>query len=142
VKFTTEGGKVEVKVGTEEGRAMLAVTDTGIGIPVADLDRIFERFARTALATQQVIPGTGLGLTIAKAIAEAHDGVITVDSEEGRGSTFKVLLPLQPVPGREAPAGGAPGPGAAAGAGAAAGPGAGLAPGTASGARRPVTGAR
>jgi K+-sensing histidine kinase KdpD len=48
-----------------------------------------------------VIPGTGLGLTIAKAIVEAHDGIITVDSKEGRGSTFKVLLPLQPVSGPE-----------------------------------------
>jgi signal transduction histidine kinase len=99
VKFTPEGGQVEVKVGIEGGRAMLAVADTGMGIPAGDLDRIFERFARTALATQQVIPGTGLGLTIAKAIVDAHDGSITVDSEEGQGSTFKVLLPLQSVPG-------------------------------------------
>ena len=77
---------------------MLAVADTGTGIPAADRERIFERFFRTALTTRQVIPGTGLGLTVAKAIVEAHNGTIEVDSEEGRGSTFKVCLPLRPWP--------------------------------------------
>ena len=64
---------------------MLAVTDTGIGIPAADQERIFERFFRSASATRQVIPGTGLGLTITKAIVDAHHGTITVDSRGGRG---------------------------------------------------------
>lgn len=95
VKFTPNGGKVEVKVGTEADRAVLAVTDTGVGIPAADRDAIFDRFFRSAIATQQVIPGTGLGLTIAKNIVTAHHGTITVDSDEGRGSTFRILLPLE-----------------------------------------------
>jgi PAS domain S-box-containing protein len=95
VKFTPDGGKVEVRLGTEGDQAVLAVADTGVGIPAGDLAQIFERFFRTAMATRQAIPGTGLGLTIAKAIVEAHQGTITVDSDEGRGSTFKICLPLR-----------------------------------------------
>ena len=98
VKFTPDGGRVEVKVGTEPGKAVLEVSDTGVGIPAADRDRIFDRFFRSAIATQQVIPGTGLGLTIAKNITAAHHGAITVDSEEGRGSKFRIWLPLEQVP--------------------------------------------
>ena len=99
VKFTPDGGRVEVRLGTEPGQAVLAVSDTGIGISAADREQIFERFFRTATATRQAIPGTGLGLTIAKAIVAAHDGTITVRSHEGRGSTFTVCLPLRPLPG-------------------------------------------
>jgi signal transduction histidine kinase len=98
VKFTGDGGRVEVRIGVAAGQAVLTVTDTGVGIPAADLERIFERFYRTAAATRQVIPGTGLGLAIAKAIVAAHDGTITVDSTEGQGSTFTVCLPLRPRP--------------------------------------------
>jgi len=98
VKFTPNGGKVEVKVGMDGPKAVLEVSDTGVGIPAADRDRIFDRFFRSAIATQQVIPGTGLGLTIAKNIVAAHHGTITVESDEGRGSTFRILLPLEQVP--------------------------------------------
>ncbi len=98
VKFTPDGGRVEVRLGVEGDQAVLAVADTGIGIPAADRERIFERFFRTAIATRQAIPGTGLGLTITKAIVEAHDGTIAVDSDEGRGSTFTICLPLRPLP--------------------------------------------
>ncbi len=99
VKFTGDGGTVEVSTGVADGQAVLAVTDTGTGIAADELERIFERFYRTAAATRQVVPGTGLGLAIALAIVEAHNGSITVDSTEGRGSTFTVRLPLRPVPG-------------------------------------------
>jgi PAS domain S-box-containing protein len=98
VKFTGDGGTVEVSVGETDGQAVLTVTDTGAGIPAADLERIFERFYRTAAAARQLIPGTGLGLAIARGIVEAHHGTITVDSTEGVGSTFTVRLPLRPVP--------------------------------------------
>ncbi len=97
VKFTPDGGRVEVTVGTDADKAVLEVADTGVGIPAADRDRIFDRFFRSAIATRQVIPGTGLGLTIAKNIVAAHNGAITVQSEEGRGSTFRILLPLEPA---------------------------------------------
>lgn len=93
------------------GQAVLTVTDTGVGIPAADLERIFERFYRTAAADRQMIPGAGLGLAIAKAIVEAHDGTITVESTEGQGSTFTVSLPLRPLPAAAGdPAGLAPAP--------------------------------
>jgi PAS domain S-box-containing protein len=103
VKFTPDGGSVEIRVGMEGDQAMFAVADTGTGIPAADRERIFERFFRTATATRQAVPGTGLGLTITKAIVDAHHGTIAVDSDEGRGSTFKICLPLRhlPVPGTQ-----------------------------------------
>ena len=103
VKFTPENGKVEVALAVEGDEAVLSVADTGIGIPAADQERIFERFFRTEAATQRVIPGSGLGLTISKAIVDAHQGSITVRSDEDHGSTFTVRLPLasgsRPRPG-------------------------------------------
>ena len=98
VKFTPRGGKIEVKIGMDGDEAVLAVADTGIGIPATDSERIFERFYRTATATRHAVSGTGLGLTIVKAIVEAHHGTIAVDSEENRGSTFEVRLPLRHPP--------------------------------------------
>ncbi len=101
VKFTPDGGKVELRLGMEGDQVVLAVADTGVGIPAADQERIFERFYRTAIARQQEIQGTGLGLTITRAIVAAHNGTITVESDEGHGSTFTVRLPLKPVPALE-----------------------------------------
>jgi PAS domain S-box-containing protein len=94
VKFTPEGGTVEVRLGTEDGQAVLSVADTGIGIPAADRERVFERFYRTEAATRRVIPGSGLGLTISRAIVDAHGGTIMVRSDGKHGSTFTVRLPL------------------------------------------------
>ncbi len=98
VKFTPDGGRVEVRLGSEGGQVVLAVSDTGVGISTADQVRIFERFYRTAIVRRQEIPGTGLGLTITKAIVAAHNGTITVESAEGRGSTFTIRLPLLRMP--------------------------------------------
>jgi PAS domain S-box-containing protein len=94
VKFTPRGGRVEVGVAERDGDAVVTVADTGIGIPPAEQERLFERFFRAESATRLAIPGSGLGLTISKAIAEAHGGSISVASEEGRGTTFSVALPL------------------------------------------------
>ena len=99
VKFTPDGGKVEVSLGMDGEQAVLAVADTGVGIPAADRERIFERFFRTEIAEREVIPGTGLGLAIAKDIVEAHHGTIAVDSNEGHSSTFTIRLPRQALPG-------------------------------------------
>jgi two-component system, sensor histidine kinase and response regulator len=95
VKFTPDGGRVAVTLGQEADQVVLTVADTGIGIPVADRQRVFERFFRTAAATQRAIPGTGLGLTITKAIVDAHHGTITVGSNSGGGTTFTISLPLR-----------------------------------------------
>jgi hypothetical protein len=94
VKFTPEGGKAEITLAAEGGEAVLSVADTGIGIAAADRERIFERFYRTEAATQRVIPGSGLGLTISRAIVDAHGGTIAVRSDGEHGSTFTVRLPL------------------------------------------------
>jgi len=94
LKFTAEGGSVTARTFSEGGLAVLEVEDTGVGIPEEEQERVFERFFRSTTATRQAIPGTGLGLVIARAIAEAHGGRITVRSRPGNGSCFRVELPL------------------------------------------------
>ncbi len=94
VKFTPAGGSVTARVFAENGHGVVEVEDTGIGIPEAEQERLFQRFFRASTATDQAIPGTGLGLAITKAIAEAHDGQITYTSTEGEGTTFRLELPL------------------------------------------------
>lgn len=93
VKYSPNGGNVCVTVGAEDGEILLSVRDQGIGIPPADLPRVFERFHRASNAVG-AISGTGIGLASARAMVESHGGTITVESEEGRGSTFTVRLPL------------------------------------------------
>ena len=94
IKFTPHGGRVGIRVHARDGNAVLTVSDTGIGIAAADQLRLFERFFRAEGASRLAIQGTGLGLTISQAIATAHGGSITVESEEGRGTTFEVTLPI------------------------------------------------
>ena len=95
IKFTSEGGRVAVRSGRRRDCAVLEVADTGIGIPHAEQKRMFQRFFRTREATERAIQGTGLGLTIVKAIVEAHDGTITFRSVPGVGTTFRVELPFE-----------------------------------------------
>ena len=95
LKFTPAGGTVTVRVFAEGDGAVLEVADTGIGIPADEQDRLFQRFFRSSTATQQAIPGTGLGLVISRAIAEAHGGTIDVTSQVGAGTRFRVELPAQ-----------------------------------------------
>jgi signal transduction histidine kinase len=94
IKFTPPGGRVTVSLAARGGTVALEVADNGMGIPAAEQERLFERFYRTRGAAAQAIQGTGLGLSIAQAIAQAHGGCIRVESEEGRGTTFCVELPL------------------------------------------------
>ena len=94
IKFTPAGGVVVVRLASEYDRAVLEVTDTGIGISQADLEQLFQRFFRTQRATSAAIPGVGLGLTIAQAIVHGHDGQISVQSRDGEGTTFRIELPL------------------------------------------------
>jgi signal transduction histidine kinase len=94
VKFTPPGGRVVTRTATDGDLAVVEVEDTGIGIPEAEQSHLFERFFRSSTATEQAIPGTGLGLVIAKAIVEAHGGRIRVRSEAGVGTCFRVELPF------------------------------------------------
>lgn len=93
LKFTPEGGRVELTLSTSNGNVVFEVADTGVGIPADERERVFERFFRSSSASAHAIPGTGLGLAIAKAIVDRHDGRITVESEEGAGTTFRIELP-------------------------------------------------
>jgi signal transduction histidine kinase len=94
VKFTPSGGHVHVSLGSNGASACVEVVDTGIGIGAEDQPRLFQRFYRAQSAVERQVPGTGLGLYISRVIAEAHDGSLTVDSELGRGSTFRLDVPL------------------------------------------------
>ena len=98
LKFTPNGGSVHVSLRCDGGVARLEVTDTGIGIAPEDQRRLFQRFFRAGSAVERQLPGTGLGLYIARVIAEAHDGSLSVRSELGTGSTFTFELPLVRVP--------------------------------------------
>jgi signal transduction histidine kinase len=94
IKYTPEGGAVEVKVQLVAGKAVLEVSDNGVGIPATAIPHLFERFYRVDKARSRASGGAGLGLSIVKAICTAHGGEISVSSEEGRGSCFRVELPL------------------------------------------------
>ncbi|HEX7255656.1 MAG TPA: ATP-binding protein [Gaiellaceae bacterium] len=94
LKFTPRSGRVSVSVTRSGNDAVVAVADTGVGIPADDQERLFERFFRSSNATERAIPGTGLGLTIAKTIVERHEGSIRIESTEGAGTTVRVTLPL------------------------------------------------
>jgi signal transduction histidine kinase len=92
VKFTPQGGRVDVKAAQDGTAIALSVSDTGIGIPADELPRLFGRFFRASSATTNAIPGTGLGLAISQAIAEAHNSTITVQSTLAQGTTFRLRL--------------------------------------------------
>ncbi len=93
VKYTDPGGRVTLRLRPHGRTAELAVSDTGVGIPRRDLERIFDRFYRVDKARSRAAGGTGLGLAIAAWIARSHGGSIRVESEPGRGSTFTVEIP-------------------------------------------------
>lgn len=93
VKFTPRGGRVEVTLRCHEQGSTITVADTGIGIPLAEQDRLFSRFFRSSLAQAQAIPGSGLGLSIAHSVVAQHGGTLRAESEPGAGTTFVVELP-------------------------------------------------
>src|SRR3954447_26044031 len=94
IKYNRPDGKITVRVGRFGTDALLEVSDTGIGIPAESIPRIFERFYRVDKGRAREEGGTGLGLAIVKHIAQAHGGQVDVESRMGRGSTFRVRLPL------------------------------------------------
>ncbi|MEH6813196.1 MAG: ATP-binding protein [Motiliproteus sp.] len=94
IKYTPCGGVICVCLSKDQGNAQLTVKDTGVGISPQYQQRIFERFYRVDKARSRELGGTGLGLSIVKNIAEQHGGSVSLDSQPGRGSTFRVLFPL------------------------------------------------
>jgi heavy metal sensor kinase len=93
VKFTEDGGKVLVRLSSENEQAVLRVEDTGVGIPAEAIPRVFERFFRAEPSRSKNVEGVGLGLALAKWIVEQHHGKIEVQSQPGQGSCFTVRLP-------------------------------------------------
>lgn len=93
IRYTPPGGRVAVRAGREDGLCRISVSDTGIGIDPADIDRIFDRFYRAEGSRSRGTGGTGLGLSICRRIAELHGGTIAAESEMGKGTVVTVALP-------------------------------------------------
>jgi heavy metal sensor kinase len=98
VQYTDSGGTIRLGCKRDGNRVVVSVEDTGIGIPVESIDRIFERFYRVDQARTRAKGGSGLGLSIAKWIVESHRGTVHIQSEPGKGSRFDVSLPLGDTP--------------------------------------------
>lgn len=93
VKYNRKNGRVTLTVSQEPAGTALTVTDTGIGIPKADVDRVFERFYRVDKSHSKEIGGTGLGLSIVKHGAAFHNAKVSLNSTEGEGTTVRLVFP-------------------------------------------------
>jgi PAS domain S-box-containing protein len=97
IRYTPNGGRVTVTVAQQPQGVVMTVSDTGIGIPAADLPHIFDRFYRADKVRNPASGGSGLGLAIVQKIVKAHGGQVEVQSVEGEGSTFYVVLPVEAI---------------------------------------------
>ncbi len=95
IKFTPSGGLVSITLRRDSQQLQIKVSDTGIGIEDKDLLHIFEKFYRERSERTKHISGTGLGLSIVKGVVDVHNGSIYVESEVGKGTTFRVFLPIR-----------------------------------------------
>jgi len=95
VKFSSSGSEIRIRTGLKEGWVFLGVEDDGPGIPAHHLPHLFERFYRVESSRNRATGGAGLGLAICQRIAEAHGGLLTVESEEGKGSVFTLTIPRE-----------------------------------------------
>lgn len=98
IKYTESGGTVKVELMRDLGNIMVRISDTGIGIPKEEIQKIFDRFYRVDKARARDTGGTGLGLSIALDVVKLHGGYIEVSSEEEKGSTFTIILPCEITP--------------------------------------------
>jgi signal transduction histidine kinase len=99
VKYSPQGGRILISAEQHAGEVQVSVNDQGLGIEPEYLERLFERFYQVDSASTRKVGGSGLGLSISKAIVEAQDGRIWVESQPGVGSTFHFALPLVTAPG-------------------------------------------
>ncbi len=106
VKYTGDGGMIRIFARAEDGDAVVTVTDTGIGVPPGELDRVFDRFYRVDKARSRAVGGAGLGLSIAREIVDALGGSLKIESQQGVGTSVTMRLALAPSHGGEVPAGG------------------------------------
>jgi signal transduction histidine kinase len=95
IKFT-QTGRIDVSLAVQDGRAVVEIRDTGVGIDAEAMGRVFDRFFRADPSRNRAIPGTGLGLAIVRSIARVHDGTVTVSQRAEGGSVFRVTLPCSP----------------------------------------------
>jgi signal transduction histidine kinase len=92
-KYTPDNGEIAIHLAAKRGHIYIEVTDSGIGIEETELEYIFDRFQRARMVLGGNIEGTGLGLYLARRVAELHHGTINVDSRKGHGSRFTLVLP-------------------------------------------------
>ena len=102
-KYSGDSKEIQVRVATKEEFITIAVTDQGIGIPLQEQEKIFEKFYRVSTGLVHDVKGSGLGLSIVKHIVEAHQGKVTVRSKQGNGTTFTIYLPIRWVTGEIKP---------------------------------------
>ena len=95
IKYTPDGGKISIRLRRAGRDAVLEISDSGVGIPEEDLPHVFDRFYRVDKARSRDTGGTGLGLSIVQQIVRLHAGSVTVQSEQGKGTTFTVQLPVR-----------------------------------------------
>ena len=95
IKYTPDGGKISVTLHRMGRDAVLEIADTGVGIPQEDVAHVFDRFYRVDKARSRDTGGTGLGLSIVQQSVRLHAGSVTVTSEQGKGTTFTVQLPVK-----------------------------------------------
>ncbi|MEO7350910.1 MAG: GAF domain-containing sensor histidine kinase [Marmoricola sp.] len=95
-KFSHDGERITIRLSADGPHVVLSISDTGIGIPASEQERLFSRFFRSSLAMAGEIQGSGLGLTLVQSVVEWHDGTVEIDSVEGEGTTVTVRLPQAP----------------------------------------------
>jgi signal transduction histidine kinase len=101
IKYNRESGSIKISLDIEEDYCVITCSDTGLGIPQEDIDKVFERFYRVDKSHSQQMGGSGLGLAIVRQAVEMQDGTVSIDSTEGVGTVVTIKVPLVVVAGSE-----------------------------------------